>query len=89
MPRQPPPPPPHLPQVYLALWSGTPAAVKILLLGAETSDAAAVATAQQLVLSSPALAKLKDEAGLLASLRHPNIVSFYGVCHSPPCIVTE
>lgn len=29
-----------------------------------------------------------QEAGLLASLRHNNVVNFYGVCHSPPCIIT-
>ena len=35
------------------------------------------------------LASLKDEAGLMAALRHPNIVSFMGMCSSPPCIITE
>lgn len=36
------------------------------------------------------LARLKQEAGLLASLRHPNIVDFMGVCMTPPgCILTE
>ena len=30
----------------------------------------------------------QQEAGLLASLRHNNVVNFYGVCHSPPCIIT-
>ena len=32
---------------------------------------------------------LLQEASLLASLRHPNVVNFMGVCHEPPCIVTE
>ncbi|EFN51103.1 hypothetical protein CHLNCDRAFT_14990, partial [Chlorella variabilis] len=30
-----------------------------------------------------------QEAGLLAALRHPNVVNFLGVCHLPPCILTE
>ena len=30
-----------------------------------------------------------QEAGLLATLRHPNIVQFLGVCPMPPCLVTE
>ncbi len=30
-----------------------------------------------------------QEAGVMASMRHPNIVSFMGVCTAPPAIVTE
>ena len=30
-----------------------------------------------------------QEAALLASLRHPNVVNFFGICREPPCIVTE
>jgi serine/threonine protein kinase len=30
-----------------------------------------------------------QEAGLLASLRHPNVVSYYGICLDPPCLLTE
>lgn len=29
-----------------------------------------------------------QEAGLLASLRHPNCITFLAVCRSPPCIIT-
>lgn len=37
---------------------------------------------------NPACLPGQQEAGLLASLRHNNVVNFYGVCHSPPCIIT-
>ena len=30
-----------------------------------------------------------QEARLLASLRHPNIVQFMGLCTEPACIITE
>ncbi|PRW44985.1 Serine threonine- kinase CTR1 [Chlorella sorokiniana] len=33
--------------------------------------------------------QLDGEAGLMASLRHPNCVPFFAVCHNPPCIVTD
>jgi hypothetical protein len=29
------------------------------------------------------------QVGILASMRHPNIVLFMGVCLEPPCLVTE
>jgi serine/threonine protein kinase len=38
---------------------------------------------------SSLLANLEAEASLMASLRHPNIVAFMGVCQFPPAIVTE
>lgn len=74
-------------RVYLAYWHDTPVAVKILTMGgaANTVDQAR----NTLALSSPVIRQLEDEAGLLASLRHPNVVNFYGVCRSPPCIVSE
>ena len=30
-----------------------------------------------------------QEARLLSSLRHPNIVTFMGLCTEPACIITE
>lgn len=60
-------------QVYLAEWEGgTLVAVKVLLMGSEAADADG--TRQALQLSHPVMGKLEAEAGLLASLRHPNIV---------------
>lgn len=30
-----------------------------------------------------------QEAGIMASVRHPNVISYLGVCAEPACIVTE
>ena len=30
-----------------------------------------------------------QEAGVMASLRHPNVLSFLAVCKTPPCLVSE
>jgi serine/threonine protein kinase len=35
------------------------------------------------------LKELQKEAELMASLRHPNIVLFMGMCPEPPCVITE
>jgi hypothetical protein len=35
------------------------------------------------------LRRLQVEASLMASLRHPNIAQFLGVCTNPPCILLE
>eukprot|EP00891_Asterochloris_glomerata_P004591 jgi/Astpho2/4591/e_gw1.00067.503.1_t len=35
------------------------------------------------------LDELHKEAGLMASLRHPNVVMFLGLCLDPPCMVAE
>ncbi|KAI7839198.1 hypothetical protein COHA_007087 [Chlorella ohadii] len=73
-------------QVYLASWFGTEVAVKILIVG----HVASASEAQRaLSLSAPIMQKLEAEASLLASLRHPHVVNFLGICHEPPCIVTE
>lgn len=71
-------------RVYLAAWHETNVAVKVLLDNSITESQAAT-----LSLSSPILQKLEAEGSLLASLRHPNIVNFMGVCTFPPAIVTE
>jgi serine/threonine protein kinase len=73
--------------VFLATWNETLVAVKLLL---STDDAAAAARSGGGLrsLPAPAIAELEKEAGLMASLRHPNIVLFLGVCSSPPAVVT-
>lgn len=35
------------------------------------------------------LDELDKEAGIMAALRHPNVVMFLGVCLEPPCMVAE
>ena len=44
--------------------------------------------AQALSMSAPVLRSLEEEAGLLCSLRHPNIVQFLAVSLNPAAIVT-
>lgn len=51
---------------------------------AEASDR----MSQALSLSSPVLASLQKEAGLMAALRHPNCCALLGVCAFPPALVT-
>ncbi|GAB4823440.1 hypothetical protein N2152v2_010486 [Parachlorella kessleri] len=76
--------------VYSAKWHHeTPVAVKLLYDPANLAHAAVGAAGPALSLSNPVFQDLQKEAGMLASLRHPNIVSFYGVCPSPPALVTE
>lgn len=77
--------------VYRALWHHTPVAVKRLL--EKESDASFSGELGSGHLDeSGALAvfeALQKEAGMMASLRHPNIVQFLGICSDPPCIITE
>jgi len=74
-------------RVYLAMWQETPVAVKILL--DRGRDFATMTAAQVMTIASPVLKELNREAGLMASLRHSNIVQFMGVCTTPPAIITE
>lgn len=75
--------------VYLASWNETPVAVKILTDDSENllsklSDKGEHGTGTELMQQ-----KLHEEASLMASLRHPNIVQFMGIVSSPPAVVTE
>lgn len=77
-----------LPQVYLAKWQEQLVAAKVLLnTGVDVDDEAAME--QALTFSNPVLLNLQKEAGLMAALRHTNVVRFLGVCSCPPCVVTE
>eukprot|EP00887_Chlorella_sp_A99_P004258 scaffold15.g4258.t1 len=72
-------------KVYLARWQGTKMALKVLMDG-ET----AAAGTDSLTLPPEVQARLEEEAGLMASMRHPCIVGFYGIVTSPAaCLVTE
>jgi len=69
-------------RVYLALWSGTPVACKVLL------SADAEFSHEVLVLPEATTRELQKEAAVMARMRHPNIVAFMGLCTLPPCILT-
>ncbi|GAB4815773.1 hypothetical protein N2152v2_002819 [Parachlorella kessleri] len=76
-------------RVYLAKWQEVPVAVK-LLVGPAMSLASVAAAAEQLLSpTNPLVAALEQEAGVMASLRHPNVLSFLAVCKAPPCLVSE
>jgi hypothetical protein len=40
-------------------------------------------------ISTGLLVALQKEAHMIASLRHPNIINFLGVCLKPPCLLME
>jgi serine/threonine protein kinase len=61
-------------------------AVKVV---GELQRAQEMAGPEAQLLSSPTLQNLRLECGLMASMRHPNVVQFLGVCACPPAIVTE
>ena len=70
-------------QVFAADWNKAPVAVKRL------DDLDSLLRTQPAVATKKLLDDLHAEAGLMAALRHPNIVAFMGICTSPPAIVTE
>jgi serine/threonine protein kinase len=74
-------------KVYMGTWHETTVAVKILL--GTTMVNSQQEAEEALEESRKMVGQLDDEAGLMASLRHPNCVPFFAVCHNPPCIVTE
>jgi hypothetical protein len=61
-------------------------AVKVLLDLEEAQQAAGPEAAW--TLSNPILCNLQKECGLMASLRHPNVVQFMGVSAMPPAMIT-
>lgn len=74
-------------RVYLAKWNETLVAVKILIGMGDLEDESS--REAKLTLSNPVLDGLAKESTMMATLRHPNVVGFLGVCMNPPCIVTE
>eukprot|EP00887_Chlorella_sp_A99_P003665 scaffold7.g3665.t1 len=75
-------------RVYLARWQETDVAAKVLLnTSKDLLDGEDVERA--LAESRLVLQGLQDEAGLMAALRHPNVVQFLGYCAFPPCMVLE
>lgn len=72
-------------------------ACKILISASGLADsggapAAAGASPQapppELELPEGALQQLFEEAAVMDRLRHPNLVTFMGLCRMPPCILT-
>eukprot|EP00884_Botryococcus_braunii_P005423 jgi/Botrbrau1/14882/Bobra.0248s0001.1 len=80
-------------KVYLGRWRETDVAVKMLepLPDKKELQAGARTGVQAPPSATPALlhSSLEREAGILASLRHPNIVMFMGISFEPPCLVAE
>ena len=76
-------------KVYLAVWNETPVAVKVLVDTSSALDRKLDDPLRLRRLAEPVLDKLAEEAGLMASMRHPNIIQFMGIVSMPPCVVTE
>ena len=76
-------------KVYLAVWNETPVAVKVLVDSSSALDRKLDDPMRLRRLAAPVLDKLAEEAGLMASMRHPNIIQFMGIVSMPPCVVTE
>ena len=69
--------------VYLASRNETLVALKVLLPAVDDSGPSERSRAPP-----PVLQALQRECGMMASLRHPNVVLWLGVCYSPPAIIT-
>jgi ankyrin repeat protein len=69
-------------EVYRAAWHGTEVAAKRFTFPSGSTESEAQ-------FSAALLNKIKIEADLLASVRHPHVVAFLAMCTEPPCLVTE
>jgi serine/threonine protein kinase len=70
--------------IYRAIWNETPVAIKFL-----TSAKDKESYEPNNPGAGALVSVLESESQILASLRHPNIVQFIGVCSQPPCMVSE
>ncbi|KAL4423315.1 hypothetical protein ABPG77_006110 [Micractinium sp. CCAP 211/92] len=75
-------------RVFYGLWHETPVAIKASQNTVPRQQGVRWARSRG-DAPSPVLPACPQEAGLLASLRHPNCITFLAVCRSPPCIITE
>ena len=75
-------------RVYKGSWNQTEVAVKILL-DSNTGDEANVTQSALMAPTSPVMARLDQEASIMTTLHHPNIVQFLGVTVFPAALVTE
>jgi hypothetical protein len=84
-------------RVYLAQWDEAEVAIKVLTektFGSHTQSMSKAGgnSSSSSLLPENLVSAMEKEAELMASLRHPNIVQFLGVCLMPPCypaIITE
>ncbi len=85
-------------RVFLGKWRETTVAIKLLTPPApkaedssdNDSDCELSSCSRQTPRCKPGLLDdLDKEAGIMAALRHPNVVMFLGVCLEPPCMVAE
>ncbi len=74
---------PFLAQVYLATWREIEVAAKVLI-----SPELLEQNPDVLELPEATLRELHKEADIMSRIRHPNVVSFLGLCSLPPCILT-
>lgn len=70
-------------RVYSATWRNTEVAVKVFSLSSKDL------LSQYDDFLASLLPKIWAEAEMLATLRHPHVINFLGLCEDPPCIVTE
>lgn len=79
-------------RVYMARWRETTVAVKVLHRQSGDhldDDDLPLDPCPSAGSPDPILNALQKEAGIMASVRHPNVISYLGVCAEPACIVTE
>jgi len=76
-------------KVYLAKWRETTVAVKVLISTSLANAGAGDDDDAPPPGPNPLLAGLQQEAAMMASMRHPNVVMYLGVCTDPPLVVTE
>ena len=84
-------------RVFSAQWHEIQVAAKLLRNddnnGSESSGGSGTANNSIVIkkgtVGPEMLRRLQVEASLMASLRHPNIAQFLGVCTNPPCILLE
>ena len=82
-------------RVFLGKWRETTVAIKLLNptvrqpSHGSDSDDGKLGTHQINSCKPGLLDDLDKEAGIMAALRHPNVVMFLGVCLEPPCMVAE
>jgi hypothetical protein len=75
-------------RVYKGIWNQTEIACKILL-DANTGAEANVTQSALMAPNNPVMARLEQEASIMTTLHHPNIVQFLGVTVFPAALVTE